>query len=894
MEEKSVSFTGITQATSDLDCRDGDLSISHNIINQDGAMRPIVAPDVAFSLNVGEQLIYVHKGDGFKNYFITDSSNLLYFTDDNKTERQDVIPVRDRTIRQMVGIGNSVAVLFEDGIEYLLYKDNGYKTLGSKPPELQISFGLVGGPSKEVVGMQVDCSSNDIEGRGGSYLLGATAKSVTDVLVARINEVLAKFRYNNLFSQPFLICYAYKLLGQTDYMVSPPVLMQPVSHGCYPFIQATKLNLSSNILKGFTCDMMFAACRPDYHIRKEVLERLHDWKEIITSVDIYVSPEIPIFKESGLFGGIYSAKGSSSNFLTCTYGKSSITLYESEEQYNRLNPVYAELGTIGNHIGSSMEYALNTPVYTTEEVNEKIYGSSNFYLYKSYKIEELKTVQIIKPDEEGILDNIAIRPELKAVEDYNSHDILSASKAVVYNGRLHMSGVKKSFFGFNPCALVPYNNGVRKDNNIFATDNFELKTYDYKFTYLIKEDGKVVKAVSDISQLNSVDGLLFYPNPNVVKVLVEKISSTETLYSEDVFKSHESLNDSVTVSNIRTYKKTYNNSDYNVGTQAYDYNKIYTSDVNSIFNFPLSGRTTIGAGTVYGVSAVSKALSPGQFGQFPLYAFSSEGVYAMEVNPNTGLFSSIHLISRDVCNNADSITQIDGAVLFTSERGVLLVDGSDVRPISAEMNGLNFNINNVVQLNTVLTKEGVLGELGGMIRFSDFIRHCQMAYDYPNSRIVLFRQDMSYAYVYSLNSRSWATISADYNHVVTDYPNVYMQGNKNQVYDLFDKIEYDSGKEAKTIIVTRPMKFGNAEYKSINTIINRGILKKGRGGIILFASLDGLTYYPIGSAVGQKLTRLQGTAHRYFRLAIVGNMSMNESLSMSSVFITPKWIKKPR
>ena len=33
MEESNIVYTGITQAASDLDCADGDLSLSHNLIS---------------------------------------------------------------------------------------------------------------------------------------------------------------------------------------------------------------------------------------------------------------------------------------------------------------------------------------------------------------------------------------------------------------------------------------------------------------------------------------------------------------------------------------------------------------------------------------------------------------------------------------------------------------------------------------------------------------------------------------------------------------------------------------------------------------------------------------------------------------------------------------------
>ena len=47
-------------------------------------------------------------------------------------------------------------------------------------------------------------------------------------------------------------------------------------------------------------------------------------------------------------------------------------------------------------------------------------------------------------------------------------------------------------------------------------------------------------------------------------------------------------------------------------------NKIYTSEVNNPFVFPVLGINTVGTGEIKGICSAAKALSEGQFGQFPL------------------------------------------------------------------------------------------------------------------------------------------------------------------------------------------------------------------------------------------------------------------------------------
>ena len=126
-------------------------------------------------------------------------------------------------------------------------------------------------------------------------------------------------------------------------------------------------------------------------------------------------------------------------------------------------------------------------------------------------------------------------------------------------------------------------------------------------------------------------------------------------------------------------------------------NKIYTSEVNNPFYFPLAGINTVGTGEIVGIRSTTKALSQGQFGQFPLYAFSSDGIWALQLS-DAGLYSSIQPISRDVCNNPDSITQLDSSIVFSTERGLKLLQGSDISLLSSSLEGANidetfFNVN---------------------------------------------------------------------------------------------------------------------------------------------------------------------------------------------------------
>ena len=282
-----------------------------------------------------------------------------------------------------------------------------------------------------------------------------------------------------------------------------------------------------------------------------------------------------------------------------------------------------------------------------------------------------------------------------------------------------------------------------------------------------------------------------------------------------------------------------------------------------------------------------------QFGQFPLLVFATDGIWAMEVS-DTGLYSAKQPVSRDVCSNPQSITQTDGAVVFVSDKGLMVVDGSNVDLLSAELDGPSFNPLTVEGLSNVLSKEGLMEEVGSLVPVKDFLAGCRIAYDYPNARLVLFREGSLYAYIYSLHSRTWATMSADFVTAVSDYPGCYLQRTTGEVMDISTKQDYDSGRTVKTLLLSRPLKLGDDALKTLNTVINRGHVLRNKGAVVAFASHDGWKYVPIGSAVGYRLSRLQGSPYRYFRLLLVREMDIGQSLSATSVYFTRKWRNKAR
>lgn len=75
-----------------------------------------------------------------------------------------------------------------------------------------------------------------------------------------------------------------------------------------------------------------------------------------------------------------------------------------------------------------------------------------------------------------------------------------------------------------------------------------------------------------------------------------------------------------------------------------------------------------------------RSLSSGQFGEFPLYAFSADGVRAL--TPAAGSFRDVQLLSRYVACGPDSFAPLPDATAFITTAGVMKIEGTSVTCLS--------------------------------------------------------------------------------------------------------------------------------------------------------------------------------------------------------------------
>ena len=325
--------------------------------------------------------------------------------------------------------------------------------------------------------------------------------------------------------------------------------------------------------------------------------------------------------------------------------------------------------------------------------------------------------------------------------------------------------------------------------------------------------------------------------------------------------------------------------------------RIYTSETNNPFVFRPSRAISFDGADVIGMASATKALSQGQFGQFPMYAFTTDGIWALEVSASTGGYSAKQPVTRDVCINPLSITQGDNCIYFVSDRGLMLLAGSETACISDTLDD-HF----AQSLKDTLSGYGKLLGIAGVgenaaaaIAFREFIKEAQIIYDYINQRLIVFKPatagSTNIAYAYSLASRSWSFVENDIYKKLNSYPEA-LGVSAGGVVNLSTITD---GTEGTGFIVTRPLSLDMPEvHKTVDAIIQRGKFRKGCIKQALWGSRDLIHWHLVASSDSHILRNVHGTPYKWFRIGVIATLKDDEALTGCSINYTPKLTNKIR
>jgi hypothetical protein len=888
---QDVLFRGYAANPPELISPDGELLHCESLSNDGSGLVPVLTPSERAKLDRNDDVLFIHQVEGQKNVVLWNGGKLYWFPYGDLHEassRRTSLGLSADSVKQVLAVGNVLMILKDTGIEYLLWSNGGYKALGNHLPEVRLKFGL----RAEWIYRSV---SLNLAPEGLNHSMAEAVKMVAE-------EGVEKER----FIYPFFIRYALRLYDGSLVHHSAPILMLTTS-GVMPIL--------SNVGSSMAC--LTHRLR---FITSSGVDGLDRWSDIIKSVDVFISKGVPTFDQNGTK---YSNIPMGFHFgLTTSFTNNFVFSHQGYGTWG-VAPEFA-----------ADERGKQLPMFDEKYIGSQLSQTSTFYYLTSFSISDLKKGERDIDIPKGYLKTLVNRETM--TDDYDSHDVLLPSVGFAFNSRLNLSNLKKRIFhGFGwerpfETTETKTNTSRRGDNEFSSTEGPIDNVYRMHIDYYLRQGGKEYQFEVDCGSVTSgmVLPYLYHPNRNVYKAVVSVYHNGATYFSMEVkMEGHPFLNGSYawlgfdcTIKNDKLFvprHQTIPDSDDIVELL----NKLYTSEVNNPFFFEAGHVNTLGSGEVLGLSAAVKALSEGQYGQFPVYAFTTEGVWALQTLSN-GALSAKQPVSRDVCVNPNSITQIDDAVLFVSERGLMLLSGSRCVCISDSIfNRKRGGVFGLPQLELLLKKNKTESSVPLPIiePLLDYLKEARILYDYVNQRIIVFKSTSgeggNYAYVYSLSSRQWSFLPHSLSRVVNLYPYALALDKEGRLLDygkpklasdssspasgLGNRVEFvpnSNGKLRATTpisvsgwFVTRALKLGAAEMlKTIRTLIVRGSFERGAVRTMLWGSRDLRHWVAVAASADGVIRGISGSPYKYFRVGVKCDLGAEDYVTGCTIEFEPR------
>lgn len=814
----------------------------------------------------------------------------------------DGIPA-DADIVDITSVGNTLIVATGEDIYYFLWKDGAYKFLGNQIPVPAIHFRMGGLTTLRSVPVAPDIDENsDTDGFSrteddcpvfphgtindvSSY--GYSSKNYVfdydydkgfwnDYLNTAWGQVDEKVNEQSRLGKavfPMFIRYAVRLYDGTVHSQSIPILLgaelTKYLDSKAAIVQTVRVGNDGEEANMVTVLGSVVKIADGYSIVMNTSGQssiFDGWDDIITSLDIFVSPQMkPLQRNAAKFDMKYVSEES--------------ILGGKVRQYN-------------------IENFVADPYYTEENQEKLLLNYQNTYLVKSYTVDEFKRISgDVTLNFDTSSDYIMAQEAMK--ETPQSMHYNRGERLFTYNNRLLIAGAKQSLsHGYQFLHSVKWvnsgNNNVPKYRFIYhlrsESGENTVICRDQNAQSLIAPKRKAI-ASGTSTQYDEVPIAWFaYPDSRCYQIDIYIVNGQTITYN--TYKT--AVMDQADVAYVffgfgktgyaAMYASSLPNDENTVSDRP---NTMLVSKSNNPFAFPAQDSVTLAVGNIMNIAVATIPLSEGQFGQFPLYLFTDEGVFAMTVNTDGSLRAS-HNVSRDVLISKGALAGIEQGVFFASGRGLLLLRGSTVTKVSSEMDGY---------------PDALVGKLAADVNalvgsdmetpqpLQKFLAGCFLAYDYANARIIVANPDYTTQYVYKMDTQSWHRLSVGVAPVraLNSFPEaqIVMKGSKQTVLNYSVLAENSGATALPGVIYSRDLAIDSADiYKTISRLKVRGRYANGHVKWQLQGSNDGVNYTTIHS--------LRGPSWKWFRIAIVSLLEPNERISYIELDYTPKFTDKIR
>lgn len=868
---------------------EGDCYSLVNMRHKQGALIPVPKRNIERELDRKYDLLFIHQINELERLIgvvVTNDKSVIYYI---KADDSTIISEVDDVIVGIEQTGYILSFVAKKDIYYAkaskIDSDESYLFLGNVPELPKVEFF-----SHRAVFRTVELSnfglSDGLNADNYFERVQAGLFRVKDLNEGANNGRRVGF---SLFYDFFWVKVAYRLYDGSVVKSSAPVLIATP----YNYNNALQA-LHNGGDMGTRNRVRLAGFQVRGYLKKEELEIDPKWKDIIISMDVFVSKPLGLCsiesidtkkkKTTNIVGPASSSIFYMGNFMKLPsaprklimdnsnlYLLREIDLFsnkdfekdkeieipEFKEQYffELLTPgeVYKkykdivmqeELTSLGldvHRVGANVSYLYNKRLHIADTVTT-LYSGYGLEGFTNRFIKDGKRVNSY-PTDDG--DSIVIDKDLKFYYDRNSDELKWDEFPIGYNGIVPIepnnpkdlydvpfkvadieSVVIKVSIDFGMGLESVYT--VTKKEDMFywglvfsnAVVSYpDLRAKRMTIMYTLSNSESVYEVLNVNLAPHDSMGMSYFMQSYFDDVNLDKLKEDELV---DFIGANKGIAPIAKYRNFRVYEKTktellkdlenYKES----GVVVRELNKMKVSEVDNPMAFSNASTYQVSNGTILNIATNAMRVSEGQFGQYPLYVFTTKGIYAMNVGGAEAVYTTVHApVSFDI-PIAKHLCSTNNGVAFVSERGIKFITGGqqvDLLTSAIETSNIDMNLELPIGLDKqfliIQDKEDFLDTL---------YKIDALAFDAVENEIVVSVRDTDFNYVINLsNGTLWLSEENFHTVVKNSYPNLLVANNTDLI-NYKDK----ATNMANVNFQLRPLAFGASGIKQLPRAILRG------------------------------------------------------------------------
>lgn len=825
-QRKQTPLSGITTTPV---YEDGSTCSLVNLRPKNGALRPVTPRKVMQRLSQKYDIVFIHKNNDWANW-IGVIGNKVYW---NILKTPQITAETSGKINSVQQVGNTLSLITEDGVYYLLFQNGVYRYLGELPPI----------PTIKLRSSEAISHSRTLDDEYGTevYNIPDNWKDSIKGLVYKLMREIAEGYTDKdgvvhekqkacLFDACF-VRYAFRLFDGTLTKHSPPILVMPNS----PILSLKTMSTfqvgTDGRNDGFNITIEGYKLEGSYDFTLE--GDWWQWVDIIQSVDI---------------------------FLSAPLGLSNIENIRGDLPREIPNTPY----------GTSQRYRVSLIGDITPETIESVKDASSFYFAGSIpwegKVAENTT---IPSSNESAVSNMAnlIHQEVMSDDQLSNHKF-GANVSYTHNNRLHLGDTKTTFFkGFDPRMFLwgsNYNtdrlpSGSGSPNysgGSYAPDSWPpaFNPNDTTGKLIIEVEintGATIERVYATSAGTSVPALyssafLSYPDPRASKITIYQMGQhdiwerrfTAALTPHKFLNLAYCLDDQfrpITGDDLGDYPTR----DTSRTITLSEPNKLKVSELNNPLVFPVRNAYQVGDGTIMAIATNAMNVSDRNYGQHPLYIFTTHGVWTLNVGAGEVAYSTLSSPTYMEAPISRVIGETPYGAVFATQCGLMVINGRSVDFISSQIEDAPKRMN--IEINSHC--DGVVYHPEDT-KFSKLLEGLTALIYNPFENELIIDTGSELNYVLSFLGKSFYQSTENINVVVgNSYPDLFVVGN-----DTLKNYAAHENPLAHVSLTTRPLLFGTSDIKRFERMVLRGLFcgASPTGGksplYMVHGSMDGVNF----------------------------------------------------